>query len=145
MLPRRKREEDSPPFCSYEREVAECIEGVTVKRETCLRLAIKNSQFEAIKVMVEWILEMEKEDILNLKDELGNTILHLAILIRFFDIAFHDRNPYKHISIAVRASYLCRCVVFHIQHCNDHHCTPSSLSIFIFIHDGIFCSHTTYN
>ncbi|PPS10604.1 hypothetical protein GOBAR_AA10052 [Gossypium barbadense] len=76
--------ETMAPFLTAKcfRVVAECIEGVTVKRETCLRLAIKNSQFEAIKVMVEWILEMEKEDILNLKDELGNTILHLAILIR---------------------------------------------------------------
>lgn len=123
--------------------MAECIEGVTVKRETGLHLAIKNSQFEAIKVMVEWILEMEKDDILNLKDELGNTILHLAILIRFFGIAFHDRNPYKQISTAVGASYLC--VAFHIQHCNDYHCTPSSLSIFTFIYDGVSCTHTTYN
>ncbi|XVE56456.1 hypothetical protein DITRI_Ditri04bG0011300 [Diplodiscus trichospermus] len=57
---------------------AECIEGVTVQRETALHLAIKNSQFEAIKVMVEWIVEMKKEDILNLKDEQGNTVLHLA-------------------------------------------------------------------
>ena len=57
---------------------AECIEGVTVQKETALHLAIKNNQFEAIKVMVDWILEMKREDILNLKDEQGNTVLHLA-------------------------------------------------------------------
>ncbi|EOY22731.1 Ankyrin repeat family protein, putative [Theobroma cacao] len=57
---------------------AECIEGVTVQRETALHLATKNSQFEAVKVMVDWIIEMKKEDVLNLKDEQGNTVLHLA-------------------------------------------------------------------
>ncbi|XP_039011102.1 ankyrin repeat-containing protein BDA1-like isoform X2 [Hibiscus syriacus] len=57
---------------------AECIEGVTVQKETALHLAIKNNQFEAIKVMVAWIVRMKKEDILNLKDEQGNTLLHLA-------------------------------------------------------------------
>ncbi|KAL4339770.1 hypothetical protein GQ457_08G034700 [Hibiscus cannabinus] len=56
----------------------ECLESVTVQKETALHLAIKNSQFEAIKVMVDWIVRMKKEEILNLKDEQGNTILHLA-------------------------------------------------------------------
>ncbi|XVF49454.1 hypothetical protein PTKIN_Ptkin04bG0013900 [Pterospermum kingtungense] len=57
---------------------AECIEGVTVQRETALHLGIKNSQFEAIQVMVDWIIKMKKEHVLNLKDEHGNTVLHLA-------------------------------------------------------------------
>ncbi|KAK9040134.1 hypothetical protein V6N11_015311 [Hibiscus sabdariffa] len=57
---------------------AECIEGVTVQKETGLHLAIMNSQFGAIKVMVQWILERQKEELLNLKDEQGNTILHLV-------------------------------------------------------------------
>ncbi|KAL5795438.1 hypothetical protein ACOSQ2_000258 [Xanthoceras sorbifolium] len=37
-------------------------------------------QFEAIKVMVDWNREMKKEDMLNVKDEHGNTALplHLA-------------------------------------------------------------------
>ncbi|XVF54856.1 hypothetical protein PTKIN_Ptkin05aG0214500 [Pterospermum kingtungense] len=57
---------------------AVCIEGVTVQKETAVHLATKNSLFEAIKVMVDWILQMKREDILNLKDEQGNTVLHLA-------------------------------------------------------------------
>lgn len=57
---------------------AKCVEGVTIQKETALHLAIKNSQIEAIQVMVDWIIEMKKEDILNLKDEQGNTVLHLA-------------------------------------------------------------------
>ncbi|CAK7336912.1 unnamed protein product [Dovyalis caffra] len=56
----------------------DCIEDLTVQKETALHLAIKNNQFEAVKALVDWIREMDKEDILNVKDELGNTALHLA-------------------------------------------------------------------
>lgn len=56
----------------------ECIEDVTVQRETALHLAVKNSQYEAVRVFVDWVREMNREDILNVKDEHGNTILHLA-------------------------------------------------------------------
>lgn len=56
----------------------ECIEDVTVQRETALHLAVKNNQFEAIRVLVDWIRDMTKEHILNMKDEQGNSVLHLA-------------------------------------------------------------------
>ncbi|XVF08543.1 hypothetical protein REPUB_Repub07fG0012300 [Reevesia pubescens] len=58
---------------------ASCIEGVTVQRETALHLAIKSSQFEAITIMVDWIIEMKKEHILNLEDEQGNTVIELLL------------------------------------------------------------------
>ena len=56
----------------------ECVEDMTVQKETALHLAVKNSQHEAVKVLLTWVREMKREDILNLKDEQGNTILHLA-------------------------------------------------------------------
>ncbi|KAJ7977949.1 putative Ankyrin repeat family protein [Quillaja saponaria] len=56
----------------------ESLEDMTVQRETALHLAVKFSQFEAIKLLVDWAREIKKEDILNWKDEQGNTILHLA-------------------------------------------------------------------
>ncbi|KAL6320121.1 hypothetical protein AAG906_004630 [Vitis piasezkii] len=56
----------------------ECIEDVTVQKETALHLAVKNSQYEAVRVLVEKVREMRREDVLNMKDEHGNTILHLA-------------------------------------------------------------------
>ena len=56
----------------------ECVEDMTVQKETALHLAVKNSQHEAVKVLLTWVREMKREDILNLKDEQGNTIRHLA-------------------------------------------------------------------
>ncbi|KAK2662072.1 hypothetical protein Ddye_000646 [Dipteronia dyeriana] len=56
----------------------ECLEDVTVQRDTAIHLAIKNYQFEVIRVMVDWIREMEKEYVLNMKDDHGNTALHHA-------------------------------------------------------------------
>jgi ankyrin repeat protein len=55
----------------------ECVEDVTVHGETALHLAVKHSQFEAVKALVEWVGEMKK-NIVNFKDERGNTILHIA-------------------------------------------------------------------
>ncbi|KAJ4728945.1 putative Ankyrin repeat family protein [Melia azedarach] len=50
----------------------ECVEDVTVQRETALHLAVKNNQFEAIR-------DMKKENILNMKDEHGNTVIELSL------------------------------------------------------------------
>lgn len=54
------------------------VEDVTVQRDTTLHLAVKNNQFEVIEALVDRIREMNKEDMLNMKDEQGNTVLHLA-------------------------------------------------------------------
>ncbi|CAN1126731.1 Ankyrin repeat-containing protein BDA1 [Linum perenne] len=56
----------------------DCVEDVSDEKETALHLAVKNSQFGAIKVLVDWIAEMNKGRVLNSKDEQGNTVLHLA-------------------------------------------------------------------
>ncbi|KAF9671816.1 hypothetical protein SADUNF_Sadunf12G0087900 [Salix dunnii] len=56
----------------------DCIEDETERGENGLHLAVRNNRFEAIKKMVGWIREMNKEYLLNMKDEQGNTILHLA-------------------------------------------------------------------
>ncbi|XP_060675847.1 ankyrin repeat-containing protein BDA1-like [Ziziphus jujuba] len=56
----------------------ESIQDVNVHEETALHLAVKNSQFKAIHFMINWITGMKKDEILNMKDELGNSILHLA-------------------------------------------------------------------
>ncbi|XP_011003549.1 PREDICTED: alpha-latrotoxin-Lt1a-like [Populus euphratica] len=56
----------------------DCIEDETERRETALHLAVRNNRFEAIKKLVDWIREMNKEYLLNMKDEQGNTVFHLA-------------------------------------------------------------------
>ncbi|PON92456.1 Transmembrane protein [Trema orientale] len=54
------------------------LEDVTVQKESALQLAIRYSQFEAIDVMLRWIREKKREDILNMRDEFGNSVLHQA-------------------------------------------------------------------
>lgn len=56
----------------------ESVEDVNIQGETALHLAVKNSQFGAIEVLVKLVREMRKVNILNLKDKHGNTVLHLA-------------------------------------------------------------------
>ncbi|KAJ6672120.1 REPEAT-CONTAINING PROTEIN putative-RELATED [Salix viminalis] len=56
----------------------DCIEDETERGESALHLAVRNNRFEAVKKMVGWIREMNKEFLLNMKDEQGNTVLHLA-------------------------------------------------------------------
>ncbi|KNA06239.1 hypothetical protein SOVF_182470 [Spinacia oleracea] len=56
-----------------------CMDDVTVQKETALHLAVKNFQVESFRVLLDWTRETGKEEILNGKDEHGNTILHLAI------------------------------------------------------------------
>lgn len=56
----------------------ECAEDVTVQREIVLHLAVKNNQFEVVRALVDWIRDVKKENILNMKDKQGNTALHLA-------------------------------------------------------------------
>ncbi|MCE3050069.1 hypothetical protein HAX54_046429 [Datura stramonium] len=53
-------------------------EEVTARGETCLHLAVKNYQFEAFQLLLEKLKEFNKYDLLNKKDILGNTVLHLA-------------------------------------------------------------------
>ncbi|EEF51636.1 ankyrin repeat-containing protein, putative [Ricinus communis] len=56
----------------------DCIEDVTVRGETAVHQAVKNNQFHAVNVLVDWIRGTNREEMLNVKDELGNTVLHLA-------------------------------------------------------------------
>ena len=56
----------------------DCIEDETERRENALHLAVRNNRFEAIKMLVDWIRQMNKEYLLNKKHEQGNTALHLA-------------------------------------------------------------------
>ena len=52
---------------------------MTALGETLLHLALKNNQFETFKFLVEYLKQLHKEDILNKKDNQGDSILHLAV------------------------------------------------------------------
>lgn len=56
----------------------ESVEDVTEQGETVFHVAVKNNRFEAIDAMVELVRERNKLYILNMKDNNGNSVLHLA-------------------------------------------------------------------
>ncbi|KAK9286394.1 hypothetical protein L1049_014790 [Liquidambar formosana] len=57
------------------------IEVLTARGETAFHLAVKNKQFEAFRVLVERLENMDNRywKLINAKNEEGNTILELAI------------------------------------------------------------------
>ncbi|RVW28199.1 Ankyrin repeat-containing protein BDA1 [Vitis vinifera] len=48
-------------------------------RETALHLAVKNNQFEVLKVLVEKLGEDDRDQLINAQDDQGNTISKLAV------------------------------------------------------------------
>ncbi|KAA8525989.1 hypothetical protein F0562_007911 [Nyssa sinensis] len=72
------------------------IQDLTIRRETAVHIAVRNSRFEAFRVLLEWLEWEGQEEILKWKDEEGNNVLHVAaytnqpkiaqLLIRKIDI-----------------------------------------------------------
>lgn len=56
----------------------DCVEDETVQGQTALHLAVLHQEIEAVIAIVELITETNRFDVLNKKDEQGNTALHLA-------------------------------------------------------------------
>ncbi|KAJ0240885.1 PGG domain-containing protein [Hirschfeldia incana] len=57
------------------------IEDLTIGCETAVHIAVKNQQLMAFKVLLGWVKRVKKEDILDWKDEDGNTAFHIAASI----------------------------------------------------------------
>ncbi|KAF2617429.1 hypothetical protein F2Q68_00040447 [Brassica cretica] len=57
------------------------VEELTVKCETAVHVAVKNGNFMAFKVLLGWLKRVKKEEILDWKDEDGNTVFHIAAMI----------------------------------------------------------------
>ena len=62
------------------------IADKTVQDETALHIALKNNKLQAFKFLVEWIRRNQfknaafyEKEILNLQDNDGNTVLHIAV------------------------------------------------------------------
>ncbi|XP_010519959.1 PREDICTED: ankyrin repeat-containing protein At2g01680 [Tarenaya hassleriana] len=54
------------------------IEDLTIKCETAVHIAVKNHKSVAFKVLLGWLKRASQEEILNWKDEDGNTVFHIA-------------------------------------------------------------------
>lgn len=56
------------------------IEDLTVRRETAVHVAVKHQSLQALKFLFGWLHRKNMEDVLNWKDEEGNTVLHIGVL-----------------------------------------------------------------
>ncbi|CAH8321434.1 unnamed protein product [Eruca vesicaria subsp. sativa] len=54
------------------------VEDVTIKCETAVHIALRSRQFMAFKVLLGWLRRVNREEILDWKDEDGNTVFHIA-------------------------------------------------------------------
>ncbi|KAF8028512.1 hypothetical protein BT93_E1207 [Corymbia citriodora subsp. variegata] len=64
----------------------ESLEETTAREETALHLAVKINRFDAVVVSVEHLKQHKKEEVINWKDNKGNTILHLAAAGKNFEV-----------------------------------------------------------
>ncbi|XP_024983542.1 ankyrin repeat-containing protein BDA1-like [Cynara cardunculus var. scolymus] len=62
------------------------IECMTAQGESSLHLAVKNNQFKAFQVLIQHLKQVNKEELLNAKDFHGNTILHLAVSRKQYEV-----------------------------------------------------------
>ncbi|KAF8412912.1 hypothetical protein HHK36_000884 [Tetracentron sinense] len=65
------------------------LEELTVHKESVLHIALKYEQLDTFKLLLDWVKELNKKYIVNLKDKDGNTVLHLAT-----SRAIPQANPY---------------------------------------------------
>lgn len=72
-------------LAEFLRVCPDSIEDVTIRNETALHIAVKHGNYEALQVLLGWLMRTFKtgarqleKTILNWKDEEGNTILHAA-------------------------------------------------------------------
>ena len=57
----------------------EAVKEVSDGGKTALHLAVKNSQFEVLKVLVEKLGEDDRDRLINARDDQGHTVLKLAV------------------------------------------------------------------
>ncbi|KAB2088592.1 hypothetical protein ES319_A03G008900v1 [Gossypium barbadense] len=89
------------------------IEDTTVKFETAVDIAVKNRSIRALKVLLGWLNRVNKEDILNWKDEDGNTALHIAVSTNQPQVV---KLLVKHVNVNVKNSNgMTAMDTFHLQ------------------------------
>ncbi|KAL9438110.1 hypothetical protein AB3S75_023888 [Citrus x aurantiifolia] len=66
-------------LCKFLAACPESILQVTIRKETALHVAAKNDKLEVLEVILGWLRFVNKDDILNWKDDEGNTLLHISI------------------------------------------------------------------
>ncbi|KAJ8763712.1 hypothetical protein K2173_003494 [Erythroxylum novogranatense] len=85
------------------------IEDLTARNESPLHIATKNMKLGALRVLFGFAHRINKEDVLNLRDDDGNTILHIAVstnsvkaaelLVNNVDMGVRNRQNYTALDI----------------------------------------------
>jgi len=67
-----------------------CLDSIdcsTAQGETSLHLAVKYNQFKAFQALIHHLKQVNKEELLNSKDYYGNSILHLAVSRKQYEVS----------------------------------------------------------
>ena len=63
--------------------------------ETLLHFCVKHNRVEALKVLVKWLGDIGDRDFDNTKDDRSNTILHLAVIKKQFQVSVFENYTKK--------------------------------------------------
>ncbi|XP_023637596.1 ankyrin repeat-containing protein BDA1 isoform X2 [Capsella rubella] len=113
------------------------IYDLTIKCETAVHIAVKNYQFMAFKVLLGWIKRVNRKEILDWKDEDGNTVFHIAALT--------DQNEVMKLlrkTVKVKAKNLAGKTAMDILQTHQSPCLPVAKKLLQSAKERLFCGST---
>ncbi|KAL0846642.1 hypothetical protein Bca101_019888 [Brassica carinata] len=114
------------------------VEDLTIKCETAVHTAVKNEQLMAFKVLLGWLKRVNKEEILDWKDEDGNTVFHIAASINQTEVIKLLRRTVK-----VKAKNLDGKTAMDILRTHQSPCFPEARRVLRGVKERLLCRSTT--
>ncbi|KAG7585391.1 Ankyrin repeat-containing domain superfamily [Arabidopsis thaliana x Arabidopsis arenosa] len=114
------------------------VNDLTIKCETVVHIAVKNHQFMAFKVLLGWVKRVNREEILDWKDEDGNTVFHIAASINQTEVMKLLRKTVK-----VTAKNLDGKTAMDILQTHQSPCLPEPRSLLHIAKEKLVCRSTT--
>ncbi|KAF8085130.1 hypothetical protein N665_0679s0006 [Sinapis alba] len=113
------------------------IQDLTIKCETVVHIAVKNQQLMAFKVLLGWIKRVNKEEILDWKDEDGNTVFHIAASINQTEVMKLLRRTVK-----IKAKNLDGKTAMDLLQAHKSPCFPEARKLLHNVKERLFCRST---
>ncbi|KAL1220407.1 Ankyrin repeat-containing protein BDA1 [Cardamine amara subsp. amara] len=110
------------------------INDLTIKCETVVHVVVKSHQFKAFKVLLGWIKRVNREDILDWKDEDGNTVFHIAASINQTEVM-----KLLHKTVKVKAKNLDGKTAMDILQTHQSPCFPEARRFFHNAKERLLC------
>ncbi|KAL9286374.1 putative ankyrin repeat-containing domain, PGG domain, ankyrin repeat-containing domain superfamily [Arabidopsis thaliana] len=114
------------------------INDLTSKCETVVHISIKNHQFFAFKVLLGWIKRANRKEILDWKDEDGNTVFHIAASMNQTEVMKLLRKTVK-----VKAKNFDGKTAMDTLQTHQSPCFPVAKKLLQSAKERLFCSSTT--